>query len=69
MISTREKQILHLIANEYTTAEIARKLHITGDTVKTHRKSLLVKVGARNVAGLVRRGFELNLLKYSSESS
>lgn len=63
MISPREKQVLYLIAHEYTTTEIARKLHISGDTVKTHRKSLLTKVGARNVAGLVRRAFENQLLK------
>jgi DNA-binding CsgD family transcriptional regulator len=63
MISPREKQVLYLIAHEYTTTEIAQKLHISGDTVKTHRKSLLTKVGARNVAGLVRRAFENQLLK------
>lgn len=63
MISEREKQILHLIAYEYTTAEIARQLHISGDTVKSHRKSLFSKVGARNTAGLIRRAFERQLLQ------
>lgn len=63
MISTREKQVLQLIAMEYTTAEIAQRLHISDDTVKSHRKSLLHKVGAKNVAGLVRRAFEIQLLK------
>jgi DNA-binding CsgD family transcriptional regulator len=63
MISTREKQVLQLIALEYTTAQIARELHISDDTVKTHRKSLFSKVGAKNAAGLVRRAFEIQLLK------
>ena len=63
MISPQEKQVLQLIVSEYTTAEIARQLHISDDTVKTHRKSLFRKVGAKNVAGLVRRAFEIQLLK------
>lgn len=63
MISPREKQVLQLIAHEYTTIEIARQLHISGDTVKTHRKSLFSKVGAKNAAGLVRRAFEFQLLQ------
>ena len=62
MISNREKQILHLIAYEHTTNEIAGLLHIANDTVKTHRKSLLTKIGARNVAGLIRRAIEFEML-------
>ncbi len=62
MISTREKQILHLIADEHTTTEIASLLHIANDTVKSHRKSLLSKIGARNVAGLIRRAIEFDML-------
>ncbi|MCB0670182.1 MAG: helix-turn-helix transcriptional regulator [Saprospiraceae bacterium] len=63
MISKREKQILHLIAHEYTTPQIAQRLHISGDTVKSHRKSLFSKVGAKNTAGLIRRAFETQLLE------
>ncbi|MCB0686116.1 MAG: helix-turn-helix transcriptional regulator [Saprospiraceae bacterium] len=66
MISKREKEILHLIAYEYTTAEIARQLHISGDTVKSHRKSLFSKVGAKNTAGLIRRAFEVQLLEFKN---
>ncbi len=62
MISNREKQILHLIAYEHTTTEIASLLHIASDTVKSHRKSLLSKIGARNVAGLIRRAIEFDML-------
>ena len=62
MISTREKQILYLMAYEHTTTEIASLLHIANDTVKSHRKSLLSKIGARNVAGLVRRAIEFEML-------
>lgn len=62
-ISEREKQILHLIANELTTDEIAKQLYLSSHTVITHRKNLHWKMNARNVAGLVRRGFERGILE------
>lgn len=62
-LSRREKQVLALIIEEYTTAEIAEKLFIGFGTVETHRRNLLVKLGARNTAGLVRISLEYNLLE------
>ncbi len=61
-ISTREAQVLHLIAHENTTPEIASILFLSPHTVIDHRKSLLKKLHARNTAGLVRRAFELGLM-------
>ena len=61
-LTRREKEILHLITEEYTTDEIAKKLFISPSTVITHRKSLLRKVNAKNVAGLVKKAFEFGLL-------
>jgi len=58
----RERDILHLIADEYTTKEIAKELFISIETVLTHRKNLLSKMNARNSVGLVRRAFEQQLL-------
>ena len=62
-ISIREKEILHLIAYEHTSGEIAEKLYISIDTVKTHRKHLFDKLGVKNIAGLVRRGFEYGMIQ------
>lgn len=62
-LTRREKEILHLIIEEYTTDEIAGKLFISSTTVITHRKSLLRKLNAKNVAGLVKKAFEFGLLK------
>lgn len=62
-ISKREKEILMLIAYEYRTHEIATKLYISAHTVETHRRNLLEKMDVTNVAGLVRRGFELGFLQ------
>ncbi|HMQ07884.1 MAG TPA: response regulator transcription factor [Saprospiraceae bacterium] len=61
-ISRREKEILKLIIEEYTTPEIAEKLFISLKTVETHRSSLLAKLNARNSAGLVRIAIENKIL-------
>lgn len=62
-ISIREKQILDLIAREYTIKEIALLLYISTETVKSHRKNLLLKLNVKNTAGMIRRAFELQLLQ------
>lgn len=58
VLTRREKEILKLIVEEYTTPEIAEKLFISNYTVETHRKNLLSKLGVKNVAGLVRYAME-----------
>jgi DNA-binding NarL/FixJ family response regulator len=62
-LSRREKEVLCLILDEYTTQEIATKLHISFGTVETHRRNMLIKVGARNTAGLVKIALEYELNK------
>lgn len=54
VLSRREKEILKHIAEEYTTPEIADKLCISQNTVNTHRKNLISKLGVKSVAGLVK---------------
>jgi DNA-binding NarL/FixJ family response regulator len=54
-LSDREKEVLNLIVNEYTSREIADKLYISICTVETHRLHLIRKLGVKNVAGLVRK--------------
>lgn len=61
-ITQREKEVLHLISHEYTTTEIAKKLYLSPHTIITHRRNLFVKLDVKNVAGLVRRGFEEGIL-------
>ena len=61
-ISRREKEVLKLIAEEFTTQEIADKLFISLKTVESHRSNLLAKLNARNSAGLVRISIENGLL-------
>lgn len=61
-ISRREKEVLKLIVEEFTTQEIANELFISLKTVESHRSSLLAKMNARNTAGLVRITMENKLL-------
>ncbi len=47
-LSSREQQVLHLIAEGHTDAEIGRALNISVNTVQNHVKSILRKLQARN---------------------
>lgn len=58
VLTKREKEVLTLIAAEYTTGEIAEKLFISPYTAETHRKNLLSKLGVKNTAGLVKYAVE-----------
>ena len=62
IISRREKQVLALIVQEYTAKGIAEKLFITQHTVDAHRKNLLMKLGVKNTAGLVREALKHQLV-------
>ncbi|MEM6346582.1 MAG: response regulator transcription factor [Bacteroidota bacterium] len=62
-LTTREREVLQLIAEEYTTAEIAKKLFISPRTVETYRKHLLQKTEARSVVGLIRFAIKHQLIQ------
>jgi DNA-binding CsgD family transcriptional regulator len=51
--SKREIEIIRLIAQGRSSKEIAQKLHISLDTVKTHRKRILEKTNCANSAELI----------------
>jgi DNA-binding NarL/FixJ family response regulator len=53
ILTRREKEVLELIAAGLTNQEIAEKLFISYTTVDTHRKNLLQKFNAKNVAVLI----------------
>ncbi len=65
VVSDREIQILHLVAHEYTSKEIASMLFISIHTADSHRKNLMHKLNVKNAAGLVRRAFEEGIIKSS----
>jgi DNA-binding NarL/FixJ family response regulator len=61
-LTTRELEILKLICEEYTTADIAEKLFISPRTVDTHRKNILEKSGSKTIVGLIKYAFENNII-------
>lgn len=52
-LSAREREIVQLVAAGETGPEIAEHLHISHDTVRTHVRNAMAKVGARSRAHLV----------------
>ncbi|TCD08336.1 response regulator transcription factor [Pedobacter frigidisoli] len=60
--STREVEILQLIGQGLTNAEMADKLFISRRTVEGHRQSLIDKTGARNTAVLMRFAYTKGII-------
>ena len=61
-LTKREKEVLKLIAKEYTTKEIAAQLFLSTHTIETYRKNLISKLSVRNIAGLTRYAMEEGLI-------
>jgi DNA-binding NarL/FixJ family response regulator len=54
LLSRRELEVLGLIAEGYTNAEIAARLFNSKRTIETHRQNILEKTKARNTASLIK---------------
>jgi DNA-binding NarL/FixJ family response regulator len=54
IVTPREREIACLLADGYSTKEAAARLNISVKTAETHRASIMRKLGARNVADVVK---------------
>ncbi|WP_460558172.1 response regulator [Ferruginibacter profundus] len=63
VITRREKEVLELIADGMTNNEIAQKLFISSTTVDTHRKNLLAKFEAKNIAALIKVAVQMHMIE------
>jgi len=61
-LTKRETEIVSLIAHELSTKTIALQLFISEDTVLTHRKNIMSKLGIHSSAGLVAFAIKNNLM-------
>lgn len=61
-LTKREEDVLRLIIDEKTTKEIAEELFISEKTVENHRANLMLKLEAKNMAGLVKRAISTGLV-------
>ena len=57
-LTSRELDVLRLVGDELTNAEIGDKLFISERTVETHRKNMLRKTGSKSIVGLIKHALE-----------
>lgn len=62
LLSEREKEVLKLICEGLSTAEISEKIFLSPRTVEGHRLRILEKTGTKNTAGMVAYAFKNNLV-------
>lgn len=62
LLSEREKEVLKLICEGMSTAEISDKIFLSPRTVEGHRLRILEKTGTKNTAGMVAYAFKNDLV-------
>ncbi len=60
-LSARESQVLKLVADGHSSAEIGRKLHLSPKTVDTYRSRLMRKLHVSDVVGLIKLAIQYGL--------
>jgi DNA-binding NarL/FixJ family response regulator len=63
LLSGREREVLHLIADGLSAKEVAVELSISTKTVEAHRTSLMRKLGVRKATELVRYALRHGLIE------
>ena len=58
LLTKREREVFRLMIEEHSSAEIAEMLHISLNTVATHRKNIFRKTGTNSVLQLIKLGLE-----------
>ncbi|WP_026904959.1 LuxR C-terminal-related transcriptional regulator [Pedobacter glucosidilyticus] len=66
--SSREIEILHLIADGFTNQEISNKLFISKRTIEGYRQNLIQKIKVKNTAALVKYAFLNGILNEQRSS-
>jgi DNA-binding NarL/FixJ family response regulator len=62
ILTERETEILKLIAEEYSSEQIADKLFISKRTVDSHRANILAKLETKTLAGLIKYAIRNNII-------
>jgi DNA-binding NarL/FixJ family response regulator len=65
-LSTRQREILQLIAEGHTTKDIAQRLNVSVKTVETHRSQLMDRLDIHDVPGLVRFAMRVGVIQPDS---
>jgi two-component system, NarL family, nitrate/nitrite response regulator NarL len=62
LLTDREREIVKLIAKEYSNKDIAEALFISERTVETHRKNIFKKTATNSLVGLIKFAYANNLI-------
>ncbi|AWW00446.1 response regulator transcription factor [Arcticibacterium luteifluviistationis] len=54
LLSLREIEVLKLVSQELSSAEIAQQLFVSVSTIDSHRKNIMLKLGVDNIVGLIK---------------
>ncbi|KAA1243845.1 response regulator transcription factor [Aquimarina sp. RZ0] len=63
-LTQREIDVITLIAEEFTTQEIADQLFLSKHTIESYRKNLIAKLNVRNLAGLTKYALKMKYIKH-----
>jgi len=62
LLTPRQHEVLQMVAEGYSTKQIALKLGISAKTVETHRAQLTERLDIHDVAGLVRYALKMGIV-------
>lgn len=62
ILSPKEREVLKLVAEGFTSKEIGQKMGISPRTADVHRHNLIRKLGLRNRVEAVKRAMELGII-------
>jgi DNA-binding CsgD family transcriptional regulator len=62
-LTARESQVLLLILNEFSSAQIADQLNLSIRTVETHRKNIVRKTASHNLISLIKYAIRAGLVE------
>jgi len=66
-LSSREIEVLTLIAKEYNNEQIAEKLFISERTVEAHRRNIFIKTKTKSIVGLIKYAISKGLINIDQE--
>jgi DNA-binding NarL/FixJ family response regulator len=64
-LTMRELEVFHLVTAGHSSREIALRLSLSVETIRSYRKSMMRKLGAKHVAGLIQVGVEAGLTRWT----
>lgn len=67
VLSSRELEVLKLIAKEYSNEQIGEKLFISERTVEAHRRNIFMKTQTKSLVGLMKYAIKENLVSVNQE--